>query len=264
MRPLILVSNDDSFAARGVHALIDNVTALGDVVAVCPQTPQSAQSMALTVNAPLRVNRLDDYNGARMYNVTGTPVDCIKMAMHHILDRRPDIVVTGINHGSNASINEMYSGTMGAAIEGAAFGIPSAGFSLTDHSPTADFAPCTDAIQMIVKGMLEHGLPEFACLNVNVPNLHERPEQMRICTPCHGRWNDEYKEYVDPFGGKFYWMSGHFENLEPDNENTDEWALRHGFISVVTTMAERSGSGIIPEIDWLRKVCEHYNKQKSN
>ena len=130
-RPLILVSNDDSYMARGVHALIDRLTLLGDVVAVCPLHPQSGQSMAITVNSPLRITRIPDYNGARMYHVSGTPVDCIKLAMHHILDSRPDLVVTGINHGSNSAINVLYSGTMGAAMEGAAFGIPSIGFSLT-------------------------------------------------------------------------------------------------------------------------------------
>ena len=148
-RPLILVSNDDSYMARGVHALIDRLTLLGDVVAVCPLHPQSGQSMAITVNSPLRITRIPDYNGARMYHVSGTPVDCIKLAMHHILDSRPDLVVTGINHGSNSAINVLYSGTMGAAMEGAAFGIPSIGFSLTDHSADADFTPCLRAIDVL-------------------------------------------------------------------------------------------------------------------
>lgn len=260
MRPLILISNDDSFAAKGVHALIDRAVQFGDVIAVCPQTPQSAQSMALTVSGPLRINKLSDYNGAKMYNVTGTPVDCIKMSMHHILERRPDIILTGINHGSNASVNLLYSGTMGAAMEGACFGIPSIGFSLTDHSPAADFSPCVKAIDILVKGLLENGLPEGVCLNVNVPNIDRIPDEMRLCTSCRGRWDDEYKEYTDPFGGKFYWMSGRFDNLEPDNENTDEWALKHGIVSVVPVVID-SAKPELPSLPWLQDSIDSYNKR---
>ena len=142
MRPLILVSNDDSYTAKGVHVLIDRLVKFGDVVAVCPQYPHSGQSMAISINSPLRILEQPDYNGARMFAVNGTPVDCVKLSMHHILGRRPDLVVAGINHGSNAAVNVLYSGTMGAAMEGAVFGIPSIGFSLTDHDPEADFSPC--------------------------------------------------------------------------------------------------------------------------
>lgn len=260
MRPLILVSNDDSYSARGVHALIDRLVAIGDVVAVCPLHPQSGQSMAITVNTPLRINRLPDYNGARMYNVSGTPVDCVKLAMHHILDRRPDIVVTGINHGSNSAINVLYSGTMGAAMEGAAFGIPSIGFSLTDHSMDADFTPCTRAIDILVRAVLQNGLPPDVCLNVNVPDVDFVPREMRLCTPCRGKWNDEYKEYTDPHGSKFYWLTGKYLNLEPDNDRTDEWALDHGMISVVPVAIERSVSTCI-EVPWLKDAIEAYNNQ---
>lgn len=258
-RPLILVSNDDSYMARGVHALIDRLIKFGDVVAVCPQHPQSGQSMALTVNTPLRITPLPDYNGAKMYHVSGTPVDCIKLSMHHILDRRPDIVVTGINHGSNSAINVLYSGTMGAAMEGCAFGIPSVGFSLTDHSPDADFTPCLKAIDLLVEAILKNGLPTDICLNVNVPDIQEVPSEMRICNPCRGRWNDEYKEYTDPFGRKFYWLTGKYENLEPDNEHTDEWALAHGMISVVPVSIERSLESP-RHVDWLKSVVEDYNR----
>ncbi len=258
MRPLILVSNDDSYMARGVHALIDRLVKFGDVVAVCPQHPQSGQSMAITVNEPLRITRLDDYNGARMYHVSGSPVDCIKLAMHHILDRRPDLVVTGINHGSNSAINVLYSGTMGAAMEGSAFGIPSIGFSLTDHSADADFTPCEKAIDVLVEAALRHGLPEDVALNVNVPNISGTPAEMRLCTPCRGRWNDEYKEYTDPFGRKFYWLTGRYENLEPENESTDEWALAHGMVSVVPVAIERS-SDICRSVSWLPEAIAAYN-----
>lgn len=256
--PLILVSNDDSYVAPGVHALIDRLVKFGEVVCVCPEHPQSGQSMAITVNAPLRINSLPDYNGARMYNVSGTPVDCIKLAMHHILDRTPDLVVAGINHGSNSAINVLYSGTMGAAMEGAAFGIPSIGFSLTDHAMDADFTPCMLAIDILVEATLRHGLPRDIALNVNVPNIHHLPAEMRICTPCAGRWNDEYKTYTDPSGRKFYWLTGKYENLEPDNTETDEWALAHGMISVVPVAIERS-SDICRNVEWLEKAVADYN-----
>lgn len=256
--PLILVSNDDSYTARGVHALIDRLVKLGDVVAVCPESPQSGQSMAITVNSPLRINQLPDYNGAKMLNVSGTPVDCIKLSMHHILPRRPDLVVTGINHGSNSAINVLYSGTMGAAMEGCAFGIPSLGFSLTDHSPDADFSPCLRAIDILTEATLQNGLPADVCLNVNVPNIGHVPAEMRVCSPCRGNWNDEYKEYTDPHGKKFYWLTGKYENLEPDNEHTDEWSLAHGIISVVPVAIERS-LDIRRHVDWLDDAVAKYN-----
>lgn len=259
MKPLILVSNDDSYRAKGVYALIDRLVAIGDVVAVCPEHPQSGKSMALTVTEPLRIKPLPDYKGAKMYNVNGTPVDCIKLAMHHVLRRKPDIVVTGINHGSNAGVNVLYSGTMGAAMEATTFGLPAIGFSLTDHSHDADFTPCLKAVDMLVEAVLKYGLPPEVSLNVNVPNIHTLPKEMRLCEPCRGRWNDEYREYTDPFGGKFYWLAGDFENLEPDNDRTDEWALEHDMISVVPVSIERTLREEI-KVDWLKSVIKNYNE----
>ena len=257
-RPLILVSNDDSYRAPGVRVLVERLVKLGDVVCVCPEHPQSGQSMALTVNSPLRINELPDYHGAKMYNVSGTPVDCIKLAMHYILTRRPSLVVAGINHGSNSSINVLYSGTMGAAMEGANFGIPSIGFSLTNHSWDADFTPCLRAIDILCEAALKNGMPADTALNVNIPDIKTTPQEMRICTPCRGLWNDEYKEYIDPNGKKFYWLTGAFQNLEPDNEFTDEWALSHGMISVVPVSIDRTSS-VVTEVDWLQEATEKYN-----
>ena len=257
MKPLILVSNDDSINAKGVHELIDRLVKFGDVVAVCPQYPHSGQSMAITINEPLRIYELPDYNGARMFAVNGTPVDCVKLSMHYILDRRPDLVVAGINHGSNAAVNVLYSGTMGAAMEGAVFGLPSIGFSLTDHSANADFTPCYEAVDLLVEEALKHGLPQDVCLNVNVPNLPGTPREMRVAVPCRGNWNDEYKEYIDPNGRKFYWLTGQYENLEPDNTRTDEWCLSHGIISITKVKVERTDCPNEP-IPWLEAACEKY------
>lgn len=239
MKPLILVSNDDSISAKGVKCLIDCLLPYGDIIAVCPDTPHSGQSMALTINSPLRIISLPDYKGAKMYKVNGTPVDCIKLAMHHILPKMPDLVVAGINHGSNTSINVLYSGTMGAAMEGCVFGVPSIGFSLCDYSPDADFSICYPSVKTIVEGTLKKGLPEGVCLNVNIPKGPGFPSGIRLAEPCKGKWNDEYKEYVDPYGKKFYWMTGEFVNLEPEKENTDEWCLAHGFVSVVPVEINR-------------------------
>lgn len=238
--PLILVSNDDGIEAKGVHALVDRLLPFGEVVVVCPDSPRSGQSMALTVNAPLRITRVDDYKGAKMYKINGTPVDCVKLAMHHVLDRLPSLVVAGINHGSNASINVLYSGTMGATFEGCAFGIPSIGFSLTDHSPNADFEPCFPFVDAIVAGVLKHGLPQGICLNINIPNSATPPTEMRLTKGCKGNWSDEYKEYIDPHGQKFYWLTGKFVNDEPDNTDTDEWCLAHGIVSAVPVMLDRT------------------------
>lgn len=240
MKPLILVSNDDGIQASGVHSLIDVLVKLGEVVVVCPDSPQSGQSMAITSNSPLRIKPVEDYNGAKMYKVNGTPVDCIKLAMHTVIDRKPDLVVSGINHGSNASINAMYSGTMGAAFEGCAFGIPSIGFSLTNHSADADFSPCLPFVEAVSRQVLENGLPEGVALNVNIPDCIPYPTEMRLTKGCKGRWTHEYKEYVDPLGQKFYWLTGSFINEEPENTDTDEWCLSHGIVSVVPVALDRT------------------------
>ena len=210
--PLILVSNDDGIHAKGVHELIRSLGHLGEVVCVCPDSPQSAMSMALTVNNPVRVKRIEDYNGAKMYKVTGTPVDCIKMAVDNLLPRKPDIVVSGINHGSNAAINVLYSGTMGAAFEGCAFGIPSIGFSLTSHGEDADFSPCMPVVDLLVKLVLEKGLPHGVCLNVNIPAGIKELKEIRVTKGCKGHWNDYYKEYMDPAHRPFYWLAVEFIN----------------------------------------------------
>ncbi len=251
-RPLILVSNDDGYNSKGVHELISCLVKHGDVVVVCPDGPRSGQSMAITVNAALRVNRIADYQGAEMYKTNGTPVDCIKLAMHTILKgRKPDLVVAGINHGSNASINVVYSGTMGAAFEGCAFGIPSIGFSLTDHDPDADFTGCIPFVDRIVEATLRNGLPEGICLNVNIPDSREYPAEMRVVRACRGNWSDEYKEYTDPSGHKFYWITGKFENDEPESTDTDQWCLDHGIVSVVPTLLERTAPFDTPGLEWL-------------
>ena len=253
-RPLILVSNDDGYLAKGVRILIKEMRKFGDVVAVCPDGGRSGQSMAITVNDALMPLRLPDYEGAEMWKVNGTPVDCVKVAMHMILgDRRPDLVVAGINHGANAAVNVLYSGTMGAVLEGCGFGLPAIGFSLTDHSPEADFEGCLPFVRRITEDVLRNGLPPEICLNVNIPDSAEPPTQMRVVRACRGRWNDEYKEYTDPHGRKFYWLSGEYVNEEPDNSDTDQWCLEHGIVSVVPVLLERTAR-VEGSLSWLKSL----------
>lgn len=246
-RPLILVSNDDGIEAPGVRRLIDALLPMAEIVCVCPLHPHSGMSMALTVRDPLRVKRVDDYRGVPMFAVDGTPTDCVKVARHCILPRRPQMVVTGINHGSNAGINLLYSGTMGAALEGCVLGIPSVGFSLTNHSMDADFAPCEPFIREICSRLLVCGLPDGICLNVNIPDSEKAPERMKVVRQCRSSWSDEYREYTDPAGHPFYMITGRFINDEPDCEDTDEWCMSHGIVSVVPVMLDRTAS-----LPWLR------------
>lgn len=239
-RPLILISNDDGIEAPGVKRLIDCVATLGDIVCVCPARPHSGMSMALTVSDALRIKRVDDYRGVPMYAVTGTPADCVKIAKHCILERRPDLILAGINHGSNAGVNVLYSGTMGATLEGCALSIPSVGFSLTDHAMDADFSPCFPFVQEICRQVLRYGLPERVCLNVNIPNTKPEPKRMKVVRQCHSSWSDEYKEYRDPFDRPFYMLSGYFVNDEPDNPDTDEWCMAHGITAIVPVNLDRT------------------------
>lgn len=253
-QPLILVTNDDGYLAPGVRALVRMLTPFGRVIAACPDGPRSAQSMAITVSTPLRIDRVEDFTDAEMYKINGTPVDCIKLAMSAIVDRTPDLIVSGINHGSNAAVNVIYSGTMGAVFEGCAFGIPSIGFSLTSHSMDADFTPCTPFVQRLVSATLRNGLPEGLCLNVNVPaDTPVPPAEMRVVRACPGKWTDEYARYTDPWGKPFYLLTGRFVNEAPDDTDTDEWCIAHGIVSIVPTLLDRTAPAAdVPQ--WLRQL----------
>lgn len=267
-KPLILIANDDGIDAPGVHRLIDYLHDMARIVCLCPDSPRSGGSMALTVSGALRVKPMGTYMGAQMFCTNGTPTDCVKLAWHTVLrDEKPAAVVAGINHGSNAAINVLYSGTMGAAREGCAFGVPSAGFSLTNHSHEADFSACRPFVRAIVKGMIENGLPEGVCLNVNIPDGC-LPSRMTLARECKGNWSDEYKEYTDPSGHPFYMLSGSFENLEPEASDTDEYALKHGEVSVVPTMLATTApmqglaapslireQELTAELAWLAALC---------
>lgn len=233
-RPLILITNDDSIAAPGIHHLVDCVRDFADVYVVAPEQPQSGKSAALTVSAPLKIKEVagEAPDGVRMFTVDGTPVDCVKLAFHTILPKRPDLILSGINHGSNAAINVTYSGTMGAVLEGCMQGVASVGFSLLSHSMDADFSQSADYITKIVKTVMANGLPDHVCLNVNIP-AGMKPLGTRVCRAARGHWSEEYKRYVDPSGHPFYWLTGRFVNAEPQATDTDEYWLSQGYISIV-------------------------------
>lgn len=246
-RPLILITNDDSIEAPGIHHLVECVRKLGDVYVVAPAHPHSGQSAALTVGAPLMIKELPqpEAHNVRLFTVNGTPVDCIKLALHTIVPRRPDLILSGINHGSNAGINVTYSGTMGAVMEGCMQGIPSVGFSLLHHSMKADFSLSSEFVTEITEKVLAEGLPDYICLNVNIP-AKVKPEGVKVCRAARGHWSEEYKRYIDPSGNPFYWLTGRFVNTEPDADDTDEYWLKRRHISVVPVcpdMSDVSNSG---------------------
>lgn len=248
-KPLILITNDDGYGSRGLEALISFVRPLGEIWCVCPACQHSGQSMAMTINNPLLVRRQPDLDGVPVFTVEGTPVDCVKMSLLNILPRRPDMVLAGINHGSNASINVLYSGTMGAVMEGCQDGLPAIGYSLTDHDPHADFSHCRRYVEAITAGVLKHGLPRDMCLNVNIP-AGVVPAGMRVTRGCRCRWSDEYRHYESPYGQPFYWLSGEFLNSEPHCGDTDQYCLDHGYVSVVPVTIERTAPrSLWPE--WL-------------
>lgn len=238
-KPLILVCNDDGITAPGITYLIRLMQHYGDVAVVAPDKPQSGMGHAITINNTLRVNKTDIHGVFLEYSCSGTPVDCIKMAVNKLLPRKPDLCVSGINHGSNSSINVIYSGTMSAAIEGALEGIPTIGFSLCDYAYEADFTQGEKYIRQLVEDVLKNKLPEGVCLNVNIPKLKaEELKGIKICRQAKANWVEEFDERKDPGGRNYYWLTGKFVNFEEGKEDTDEWALKHGYISVVPTQSD--------------------------
>lgn len=231
-RPLILVTNDDGVHAGGISALIKMVKPYGDVVVVAPNQSFSGMSHAITVKHPLYVNKIKEDDGLVVYKSNGTPVDCVKLAINKILDRKPDICVSGINHGSNSSVSAHYSGTVGAAREGVISGVPSIAFSLLSYDSGADFTNCVSAFVPVFEAVLENGLPPETLLNVNAPDIKEI-KGAKVCRQAKGRWVEEFLEHEDPRKRKYYWLTGHFKNYEPDAQDTDEFVLKSGYASIV-------------------------------
>lgn len=233
-KPLILVTNDDGISAPGIRALISVMSEIGEVIVVAPDSPQSAMGHAITINNTLHLNKISLENAAiTEYSCSGTPVDCVKMAVNELLKRKPNLCVSGINHGSNSSINVIYSGTMSAAVEAGIEGIPAIGFSLLDFNWNADFEQIKPFIKKIAMQVLQNGLMEGTVLNVNFPKLKtEEIKGIKICRQAKAIWEEKFDKRMTPSGKEYYWLSGEFVNLDK-GEDTDEWALANNYISIV-------------------------------
>lgn len=234
-KPLILVTNDDGITAPGLRALIKIMNEIGDVVVVAPDSPQSAMGHAITINSTLYCEPVDiDHESPQIeYSCSGTAADCVKLAVNEILNKKPAICVSGINHGSNSSINVIYSGTMSAAVEAGIEDIPAIGFSLCDYSWQANFEAVTDYVKTITLNALKHGMPQGVVLNVNFPKLKKNEiKGIKVCRQARATWIEEFDKRTNPQGREYYWLTGKFVNLDK-GEDTDEWALANGYVSVV-------------------------------
>ncbi len=249
-KPLILVCNDDGITAPGLRTLIEIMNEIGEVVVVAPDSPKSAMSHAITINSTLHCEKIKVKNGPQVeYSCSGTPADCVKLAINELLDRRPDICVSGINHGSNSSINVIYSGTMSAAIEAGIEGIPAIGFSLLDFKWNADFKPLKKFILRITTEALSNGIPKGVVLNVNFPKLKEEEiKGIKICRQAKAYWIEEFDKRTNPLGREYYWLTGTFVN-EDKGEDTDEWALNNKYISVVPTQFDLTAHYSIQQLN---------------
>lgn len=250
-KPLILVTNDDGITAPGIRALIEVMNTIGDVLVVAPDTPQSAMGHAITINDTLYCNKIKPIDGQAQqeYSCSGTPVDCVKLAVNEVLKRKPDLCVSGINHGSNSSINVIYSGTMSAAVEAGTIGIPAIGFSLLDYSLEADFEPAKKYVKKLVMECLENGLPKGVVLNVNIPKLTEdKIKGIKVCRQANAHWEEKFDKRTNPLGRDYYWLTGEFVNNDK-GEDTDEWALANGFVSVVPVQFDLTAHHAINEIN---------------
>ena len=244
-KPLILISNDDGYHAKGLRSLIDMVADFGHLLVCAPESARSGFSRAFSATTPLRLKLRRQWEGVEVWSCNGTPVDCVKLALSELCGgRRPDIVIGGINHGDNASVNTHYSGTMGVTMEGCMKYIPSVAFSLCDHSDDADFAPLAPLVREITQRLLAEGLPKGVCLNVNFP-LATAFKGVRVCRMARGTWGNEVVRCHHPRGYDYYWMVGEYTNDEPEATDTDNWALTHGYVAITPTRVDVTDYGVM-------------------
>ena len=234
-KPLILVTNDDGITAKGIRSLIEIASQFGEVVVIAPDKPQSGMGHAITISNPLRLEEVALFDKIPAFACSGTPVDCVKLGVYEILHRKPDILLSGINHGENTSTNVLYSGTMSAAVEGAMENIPAAGISLKNHDAKADFSTAKEVSKRVIQMILTHGLPDHTCLNVNVPDVQFNAlKGIKWSKQAHAFWEDRFDKRLDQFGRPYYWLTGNFECVSEDEES-DLYALENGYASVVPT-----------------------------
>ena len=236
-RPLLLISNDDGYDAKGIRELVEMLSDFGDIIVCAPESARSGYSCAFSATEPLRLCLREQREGLEIWSCNGTPVDCVKMALAEIVPRKPDMVIGGINHGDNASVNVHYSGTMGVTLEGCMKYISSVAFSLCDHRADADFSPLRLLVRQITERILKEPLPQGVCLNVNFP-LVDHYQGVRVCRMAKGTWGGEVEKRHHPRGYDYWWMVGYYTNDEPDAEDTDNWALSHGYVAITPTQID--------------------------
>jgi len=238
-KPYILISNDDGYQAKGLTELISVAKNFGELIVVSSERGESGMSHAITMKTPLRIRKEKEENGLTMYVTNGTPTDSIKIALNQLVKRKPDLVLAGVNHGSNASISVIYSGTLGAAREACLNQIPSIGFSLLNHDKDADFSTVAHFLPSIIEQALKNGIADQTFLNINFPDVSiDNIKGIKICRQTKGVWKEEYIKKTDPHGGDYYWLTGAFDNFEPEAEDTDEWALEHNYVAIVPTQVD--------------------------
>ena len=249
-RPLLLISNDDGYQAKGINCLVEMLKDIADIIVCAPDDARSGYSCAFSAGIPLRLNLQHQESGLEVWSCNGTPVDCVKMALANICQRQPDMVIGGINHGDNASVNTHYSGTMGVVIEGCLKYIPSVAFSLCDQCADADFEPLRPYVREIIHRVLTEGLPKGVCLNVNFPKLVERSDFLgvKVCRMAFGTWYNECTKCHHPRGYDYWWMVGHYRNDEPEAQDTDNWALSRGYVAITPTQIDVTAYQAIEQI----------------
>lgn len=257
-KPTILVANDDGITAPGIRVLIEIMQEIGKVVVVAPDSPQSGMGHAITIGNALRLDENDIFEGVEAYECSGTPADCVKLAKHYIFkNSKPDLVVSGINHGSNSSISVIYSGTMSAAMEAAIEGVPAIGFSLCDYGHQADMSHVKPFVKHIAETVLKNGIPAGVALNVNIPAKSEEPiKGIRICRQTLGHWGEEFDERTDPYGRRYFWLTGSFVNRD-NGQDTDEWALKNNYVSIVPCHCDLTAHHLLSNLnEWNLNVGE--------
>ncbi len=249
---LIFITNDDGYRSGGIAALIELARPYGNIVVVAPEEGQSGMSSALTIKTPIRLRKVQQEDGLTIYACSGTPVDCVKLAMSQVFERKPDLLLSGINHGSNTAASVIYSGTLGATAEGALYDIPSIGFSLNDHSSTADFTACIPYGRIIIDRALAHPFAKHTFVNVNFPRLpYNEIKGIKLCRQNRGAWVEEFEKRIDPHGNDYYWMTGLFQNHEKEAGDADENAIQDGYIAIVPHQIDMTN---YKELERLKEV----------
>ncbi len=244
---LILVTNDDGITAKGIDSLQKTMRQFGEVVVIAPDSPQSGMGHAITIGEPLRLNKDDFFEGIEAYSCSGTPVDCVKLGIYEVLHRKPDLIVSGINHGANTATNVLYSGTMSAAVEGAMEGIPSIGFSLCSFDKDANFENAMKVVEKVTAQVIENGMPEGVCLNVNIPEGNEL-KGVKLCRQAHAFWEDSFDKRLDPFKQPYYWLTGDFVE-QNQADDTDLYWIEKNFATIVPTQFDMTAYKAMKEIE---------------